>query len=62
MGRRSVGDTAEEVLALVKSRNYVRSSVDKEYRTGLLREQAAFRHRGKQELELDRSSIKRRGP
>jgi hypothetical protein len=42
MGRRPAGDTADELLAMVKVRNYVPSSADEEYRTALLREYAAF--------------------
>ncbi|MGD2143854.1 MAG: hypothetical protein PVF54_05190 [Anaerolineae bacterium] len=41
-GQRLVEDTADELLAMVKTRNYVPSSAEEEYRTALLREYAAF--------------------
>jgi hypothetical protein len=42
MGRRPVEDTADELLAMVKTRNYVPSAEEEEYKTALLREYGAF--------------------
>jgi len=42
MGRALGEDTAEELLAMVKARNYVPSSAEGKYRAALLREYAAF--------------------
>ena len=42
MGRAPEEDTADELLAMVKTHNYVPSSAEEEYRTALLHEYAAF--------------------
>lgn len=43
MGRRPTTDLGDELLAMVKTRNYVPSSAEEEYKTALLQEYAAFR-------------------
>jgi hypothetical protein len=40
------GDTTDELLTIVRVRNYVPSSAEEEYRTALLREYAAFQAPG----------------
>jgi hypothetical protein len=42
MGHRPTTDTGDELLAMVKTRNYVPSSAEEEFKTALLREYAAF--------------------
>lgn len=42
MGRKGEAEVAEELLTLVKMRNYVASSLQERYKTALLREYAAF--------------------
>ena len=42
MGRKPEAEVVEELLAMVKTRNYVAPSVQEQYKTALLREYAAF--------------------
>jgi len=42
MGRKPDAGICDELLAMVKTRNYVPSSAEEQYKTALLREYAAF--------------------
>ena len=42
MGRKPDPGVGDELLAMVKTRNYVPSSAEEQYKTALLREYAAF--------------------
>lgn len=42
MGRKPTADIGDELLAVVKTRNYVPSSAEERYKIALLREYAAF--------------------
>jgi len=42
MGRKSEAEVRDELLAMVKTRNYVPPSAEERYKTALLREYAAF--------------------
>jgi hypothetical protein len=42
MGRRPEADVCDELLAMVKTRNYIPPSAEERYKTALLREYIAF--------------------
>lgn len=53
MGRKPEPDVCDELLAMVKTRNYVPSSAEERYKSVLLREYAAFCAKKEGERESD---------